>query len=304
MHKVKKGIAIIVCGALVSEGQVRGQEARFDDQVALTEQIIDLQIDQLDISAALKQRLSMAISIDPRIVGGTPASIDDNLWQVALIRGQATGPSRFQFCGGSLIADTWVLTAAHCLDGYRVRRDPTRVDIVAGTDFFPYGGERIKVAELIIHPDYDQQNNDIALLKLERPSVLGEPISIASSRWTINSSEEKARVTGWGAIDEGGPGSNDLLGVELPVVSNAQCNEPESYGGTISETMLCAGEREGGLDACQGDSGGPLTQTVNGKRLLIGVVSWGDGCGRQLKYGVYTRVPRFTDWIGSYLGSP
>jgi secreted trypsin-like serine protease len=105
------------------------------------------------------------------------------------------------------------------------------------------------------------------------------------------------RVSGWGAISEGGPGSNQLLFVDVPVVSNTDCNKPESYDGLVSDQMFCAGARDGGLDSCQGDSGGPVVSNVSGTNELVGVVSWGFGCARELKYGVYTRVTSVSQWI-------
>jgi secreted trypsin-like serine protease len=82
-------------------------------------------------------------------------------------------------------------------------------------------------------------------------------------------------------------------------VSNAICNKPESYNGDISANMLCAGKETGGIDSCQGDSGGPQTTRIQGKPVLIGVVSWGEGCARRLKFGVYARVTAALPWIAT-----
>ena len=105
-------------------------------------------------------------------------------------------------------------------------------------------------------------------------------------------------VTGWGAMSEGGEGSRMLQKVEVPHVDTAVCDAEESYKGKITAGMLCAGYAKGAKDACQGDSGGPLVWHKAGAgNFLVGVVSWGEGCARESKYGVYTRVTAYADWI-------
>lgn len=108
---------------------------------------------------------------------------------------------------------------------------------------------------------------------------------------------EKLIVTGWG-VTETGETSSVLKKAEVPYVTNSTCNEPTSYGGKILNMMMCAGEREGGIDSCQGDSGGPLVKGSNAEdAILVGIVSFGEGCASRLKYGVYTRVGSERDWI-------
>jgi secreted trypsin-like serine protease len=93
------------------------------------------------------------------------------------------------------------------------------------------------------------------------------------------------------------------MAVEVPVVDQAVCNAPESYEGAITPQMFCAGEREGGKDACQGDSGGPLVTGSLNNEQLIGVVSWGEGCARRLKYGIYTKVSAIGGWLTAFTNS-
>ncbi len=105
-------------------------------------------------------------------------------------------------------------------------------------------------------------------------------------------------VTGWGALSwHHSSGTNDLQVMSVPYVSRTVCNAPASYNRRITENMFCAGKKEGGSDACQGDSGGPATTQNLAGAELIGVVSWGEGCGFPKKYGVYTRVSQFSFWV-------
>jgi transmembrane serine protease 11D len=235
-----------------------------------------------------------------RIVGGEQVSFSDFPWQVALVQGRFPDPQRSQFCGGSVISNQWVLTAAHCVDNSIVRKDPARVDVVAGTAIYAAGGERLKVAEIIVHPQNDRTTNDFdfALLRLSAPVTMGQPIAPAAADTQV-APDSVAWVTGWGATVEGGPGSLDLLGAQIPIVPNDVCNQPESYNGDVTASMLCAGRRAGGVDSCQGDSGGPLSADLQGRKVLIGVVSFGEGCARRLKYGVYGRVSVAAAWIAS-----
>jgi secreted trypsin-like serine protease len=250
------------------------------------------------MTAAQRRALLVAIGRDPRIVGGQAVTIADHPWQVALIRGYMS--SRSQFCGGSLIAPNVVVTAAHCIVNPIVQNNPARVDIVAGTEIFSEGGERLDVDAIFVHPQYNPANNDfdVAIVTLTAPSTLGRPVALDPQPVT---QPVQAWVTGWGALSEGGLGTPDLLGVELPIVDTAACNQAASYNGDITDQMICAGLREGGKDSCQGDSGGPLTVGRGPTARLVGIVSWGEGCARRLKYGVYTRVSSVAPWIQSFL---
>jgi len=240
----------------------------------------------------------LAVRIDPRIIGGKTVRIQDHPWQVALIEGGTV--LRYQFCGGSLIAPNVVITAAHCIDNSIVNGDAANVEIVAGTALYPERGERLKVQAIYVHPQWDSnsQDYDFAILKLAGDSTAGHPVALGRDSPAAGT---RVWVTGWGALTEGAQGSPRLMGVETHIVDNDTCNLKESYAGSVTPRMLCAGEREGALDSCQGDSGGPLTSWTTGTPQLIGVVSFGEGCGRRLKYGVYSRISNVTPWIESFL---
>ena len=237
-----------------------------------------------------------------KLVGGIPAPAGANPWQVALL--VASQPTNVPFCGGSLIAPEWVVTAAHCVDRGTAARD---VDVLAGTHDVRSGGQRLRVQRIVRHEAYvsAELGSDIALLRLEGAAP-GTPIQrlrlaeegVALREAVDPNNSTQVRVTGWGVVAEGGSVVSLLRTVEVPFVSrNPTCNDPRSYRGQITEDMICAGRQGGGIDSCQGDSGGPATVGVGSERRLAGIVSWGEGCARPFKYGVYTRVTTFEDWI-------
>lgn len=295
----------VLLGALLGLGTASYGQAP-DDQEPITKSgIADLS------QEALRANSEIIAHSSTRIVGGEPVAIKDHPWQVALIRGFLAEPQRSQFCGGTLIDGGWVLTAAHCVKNSLVREDPTRLNIVAGTAAYLAGGERIEIAAINVHPKYNPttMDHDFALLRLGKPATIDgttvtKTIKTADATTSV-ATRTQAWVTGWGATAEGSPGAVDLLGAKVPVVSNTTCNRPDSYNGDILDSMMCAGRASGGVDSCQGDSGGPLTATLPGGTAptLIGVVSWGEGCARRLKYGVYARVSMAADWISSTMSS-
>ena len=250
------------------------------------------------------------VVIEPDIVGGAPADPGEWPWQVALVSPTSSDLYNTQFCGGSLIAEQWVVTAAHCVYGDL----PSALDVVAGIYNLqnPTSGyQRRNVIQIIVHPNYNASTSDfdIALLKLETPISLGGsgatktalvPL-VPASVGDLNGIT--SWVTGWGETETQVGYPPQLYEVAVPIISNTTCNDAGHYNGEITSNMLCAGLELGGKDSCQGDSGGPLVVDVGSGWQLAGVVSWGYGCADPHLPGVYTRVSNFTNWINSSIVS-
>jgi secreted trypsin-like serine protease len=206
------------------------------------------------------------------------------------------------FCGASLVAKKWVLTAAHCAQGEKAGD----LQVMIGSHALDAPGTVVQVKKVIVHEKYQTDDRfDVALLKLAQ-NAPGTPIRIATPQekdaWKPGT---PARVIGWGAaIFAVGPGSNDLQEVDVPVVSDSDCATTNGPFGFDAETMICAGETTGGKDSCQGDSGGPLmVPDAKGDWVQMGVVSWGIGCGFPGLYGVYARAGEGTlnAWLTTHL---
>ena len=248
----------------------------------------------------------------PEIVGGAQADPGERPWVVALIGG--SDPDLLgQFCGGSLITSQWVLTAAHCLYDFSVNPpspiNPADVDVVAGIYNLvtPVAGfQRRDVSQIIRHASFDPTSDnsefDIALLQLASPVTIGFSGATRTSLIPLVSASvgtlagTNSWVTGWGAIASGGPLADRLLEVEVPIITNTNCNTAYNpFGISITASMLCAGAI--GKDACQGDSGGPLVVPSNNIWRLAGIVSWGIDCG--VNPGVYTRISNYVSWVNT-----
>lgn len=240
-----------------------------------------------------------------KIVGGIVAPPGTYPWQVSLQRSDYS-PPRGHFCGASIRNERWLVTAAHCMVGLQ----PTDFGIVVGVQTFTSTTERHKVERIIINKQYDRnsQDYDVALVMLSQPLAIGPNVQAIAP---LSGTEEAALgnselfVTGWGVTQQGGSTVLTLREVAVPLISTKECNDPLAYNGGVTERMLCAGLAQGGKDSCQGDSGGPLATARTGTAArLVGVVSWGEGCAKPGKPGVYSRVSQLTGWIESCIQSP
>lgn len=245
----------------------------------------------------------------PDIVGGAEVP-DPNpyRWQAAIVSLPYQGTNS-QYCGGSLIAAQWVLSAAHCFSNSGDITPVDQVGVLVGVRDLRVPTSALSVSRIIVHPGYMESTfaNDIALLQLSEPvsdTSLIIPLSTASDDATLAAPGTLATVSGWGGLVGYPPGGSppggqqypDVLhAVQLPIVDNPTCQGSNS---TVLDSMICAGFAEGGKDACQGDSGGPLVvPDGNAGYVQVGIVSFGLGCAAPGAYGVYTRVSSFDDWI-------
>jgi len=243
------------------------------------------------------------------IIGGEPVERNTYPWMVALAYNVDADLVQRQFCGGSIIADQWVLTAAHCLygrSGAPIRTDAFKVAINV-TNLNDPNVPELDVANIYIHPAYDHNgrnpHSDIALLELAQPTGI-TPMTL-STKPTDKLIGLQSTAIGWGAVDNSNPAEPQfpvwLHTVDVPIVSMDECNAPESYAENIYPNQLCAGFKAGGKDSCVGDSGGPLIATIDGVVQQVGVVSFGFGCALPNYYGIYTDVPYFIGWINQYV---
>jgi secreted trypsin-like serine protease len=251
----------------------------------------------------------------PAIVGGQEATPGEYPWQAFVEIGDDN--IGYYMCGGSLIAPQWVLTAAHCVDLEVAEASaivlPSQVTVYLGKHnmMISEPTEQIKrVARVIAYPNYNSNNSDgdLALLELTTPATLNSRVSVipllsSPADDALVNPGMMATVAGWGVTREGGQASPTLRKVSLPIVANTTCNQALP-GPAITQNMLCAGYAQGGKDSCQGDSGGPLIVAAGaGVWKQAGIVSFGYGCAQPALYGVYTRVSRYTGWIGQYIGA-
>ncbi|CAH1248374.1 ST14 [Branchiostoma lanceolatum] len=239
----------------------------------------------------------------PRIVGGQDAARGQFPSQVSL---HYTGYGHV--CGGSLINNKWVMTAAHCVEESPNPRDWTvylglyiQGEITSRVQVF-------NVERIIYHDRYDRYriDFDIALMELDGAVQYDQagyvrPVCLPDDD-NVFDSNSNCYISGWGTMYEGGDTADTNQYAQIPLVDWSVCNDAAHYDGRITTRMLCAGYDAGGVDACQGDSGGPLIcEDTDDKWYLVGVTSWGEGCARQYRPGIYADVKHFRDWIFSVI---
>lgn len=234
----------------------------------------------------------------PRIIGGVAASISDAPWQAALISKSAGSDFDGQFCGGSIINSTWILTAAHCLDDERPFSD--LMVLVGASQLSSSKLSGIQAKRYIVHENWDPDtnNNDVAMIELQKPisfkSGVKEPIGLASNRPVTAAN---SLISGWGATSTTSPyGFPAILQrAQVQIVSDADCDAV--YDPFSNDLMVCATGPAFSTDTCWGDSGGPLAVSISGRWEIQGITSFGTGCAEDPYPGVYTEVFQYVDWI-------
>uniref|UniRef100_A0A8C4TE47 Peptidase S1 domain-containing protein n=1 Tax=Erpetoichthys calabaricus TaxID=27687 RepID=A0A8C4TE47_ERPCA len=229
-----------------------------------------------------------------RILGGSPSILGRWPWQASL---QWVGRHT---CGGSVVSKRWVVTAAHCFVIYDMLK-PGDWAIIVGTlnwGGFPTGG-RYNVQKIYNHQQFSKNNIDYDIAMLRTTTAISftdtvRPVCLPSYEQTF-SPNSNCWISGWGYTSEGV--SHVLRDGQVQLIDSSVCNDIEIYPNEITPRMLCAGYLDGRVDSCQGDSGGPLVCQSKDTWWLVGIVSWGDGCGRQNRPGVYTNVSDLLDWV-------
>ncbi|KAL5238777.1 hypothetical protein ACI65C_006187 [Semiaphis heraclei] len=241
----------------------------------------------------------------PRIVGGEKVSFGEWPWQISLRHKK----KYIHKCGAVLFNENWAITSAHCVRNISMND----IHLVLGKYDFsvkdePYGFLIRKLQTVVVHPKYNTyaMEYDLALLRFDKP-VKFQPNILPVCIPEDNSNFEglSAHITGWGTLYYGGLPPDALQGVTVPIINNSDCEtmfRAAGYAKKIPDTFICAGTKDGGLDACKGDSGGPMVvQRPDNRWVVAGIIAWGMRCGEPNSPGVYMRISKFTDWINKII---
>ncbi|XP_078515096.1 transmembrane protease serine 12-like [Lissotriton helveticus] len=236
-----------------------------------------------------------------RIIGGKTARDGAWPWQVSLEH-YALFKGYEHICGGSVISEIWLLSAAHC---FRKAKSALYWRAILGlrTLYTPSASTVVRsIQKIIVKSDFHRETmvNDIALLRLKVPIVYSayiQPICIPNNP-EINISLP-CFISGWGRTTEGGSISRFLKEAQVDIIPTKICNQQDWYAGIVHDTMICAGFERGGIDSCQGDSGGPFACFFSKTKSFyqLGVTSFGYGCGHPRNPGIYTHVASYRNWI-------
>ncbi|KAM9245436.1 coagulation factor X-like [Leptosomus discolor] len=232
--------------------------------------------------------------VNTRIVGGDDCLLGECPWQAVLLNEEGE-----EFCGGTILNENFILTAAHCMNQSK------EIKVVVGEvdrEKTEQSETMHTVDKILVHSKYvaETYNNDIALIKLKDPITFSEYIIAAclpeadfANEVLMN--QRSGMVSGFGREFEGGRLSKKLKVLEVPYVDRNTCKQSTNFA--ITENMFCAGYETEQKDACQGDSGGPHVTRYKDTYFVTGIVSWGEGCAKKGKYGVYTKLSRFLRWV-------
>uniref|UniRef100_A0A8D1VJ47 Coagulation factor VII n=1 Tax=Sus scrofa TaxID=9823 RepID=A0A8D1VJ47_PIG len=243
-----------------------------------------------------------------RIVGGKVCPKGECPWQAMLkLKGAL-------LCGGTLLNTSWVVSAAHCFDRIRSWKDLT---VVLGEhDLSKDEGDEQErpVAQVFVPDKYvpGKTDHDLALVRLARPVALTDhvvPLCLPERSFSERTLAfiRFSAVSGWGRLLDRGAKARVLMAIQVPRLMTQDCLEQARRrpgSPSITDNMFCAGYLDGSKDACKGDSGGPHATRFRGTWFLTGVVSWGEGCAATGRFGVYTRVSRYTAWLLGLMSAP
>ncbi|KAF2348850.1 Serine proteases trypsin domain [Trinorchestia longiramus] len=246
-----------------------------------------------------------------KIVGGRTISPRETPWSVSLMIRE--GNKLRHNCGGVIVSEDLILTAAHCFRKHPKQNYVVRVgehDLLANDD----GQKDYLVDKLWVHDEFDTNiefNNDIAVLKIMRVNGRGlqlgngavEAVCLPSKDERLSELQD-CSITGWGTLTENAPAVPQRLPRvgAVEIYDMATCTSSNGYGKfEVTSGMTCAGRLDGRVDTCTGDSGGPLTCIKNGRHVLYGITSWGKGCGQRGKPGMYTKVTKYLRWLNQFV---